>query len=351
MGPWQVRQARKAAHPYHCGLVVPGQSCLSALLLFGAGLALLIIAAELVVRHGSVLALALGVSPLVLGLTIVSIGTSAPELAVGITASLGGSGGLAVGNIAGTNLVNILLILGLSALLKPLPLHSRTIRMDLPMMVCAALLMTALAWDGALSARDGLLMLLAAVAYTTLIILFSRKEPGVIKAEYAQMYGVEGARTPGPVKTRMGVNSLGLAAGIVLSVVGADLLVDGAVAMARAWGMGEAVIGLTVVAIGTSAPELVTTIVGTLRNERDVAVGNLLGSSIYNLLVILGIPSLIAPGGIPVERDLLLFDIPLMTAVSLLCIPVFITGRKVSRLEGGSFVALYLAYLAFLLLR
>lgn len=324
---------------------------MSALLLFGAGLALLIVAAELVVRHGSALALALGVSPLVLGLTIVSVGTSAPELAVGITASVAGSGGLAVGNIAGTNLVNILLILGLSALLRPLPLHSRTIRMDLPMMVAAALLMTALAWNGVLSARDGLVMLLAAVAYTTLIIVCSRKEPGVVKAEYAQMFGTEGARTPGASKSRMGINALCLAAGIGLSVLGANWLVDGAVEMARAWGMGEAIIGLTVVAIGTSAPELVTTIVGTLRNDRDVAVGNLLGSSIYNLLVILGIPSLIAPGGIPVERDLLLFDIPLMTAVSVLCIPVFISGRMVSRLEGGSFVALYVAYLAFLLLR
>jgi len=323
---------------------------LSALLLFGAGLALLIFAAELIVRHGSSLALALGMNPLVLGLTIVAIGTSAPELAVGITASLGGSGALAVGNIAGTNLVNILLILGLSALLRPLPLHLRTIRVDLPMMVVAALLMTALAWDGVLSLRDGITMLLVAAAYTTVLIRQSRGEGARVKKEFREMFGPEGARTPGTDESHMGINALYLAAGLALSVLGAHWLVGAAVDMARSFGMGEAVIGLTIVAIGTSAPELVTTIVGTLRNERDVAVGNLLGSSIYNILVILGIPSLIAPGGIPVERELLLFDIPLMTAVALLCIPVFISGRDVSRVEGGSFVALYLGYLAYLLL-
>jgi cation:H+ antiporter len=320
------------------------------LLLFGAGLALLIFAAELIVRHGSSLALALGMSPLVLGLTIVAIGTSAPELAVGITASLGGSGALAVGNIAGTNLVNILLILGLSALLRPLALHSRTLRMDLPMMVVAALLMTALAWDGVLSMRDGITMLLVAVVYTAVIIRQGRRATPAVRKEFREMYGPDGARTPGTDESHKLINALYLAAGLALSVLGAHWLVGGAVEMARSLGMGEAIIGLTIVAIGTSAPELVTTIVGTLRNERDVAVGNLLGSSIYNILVILGIPSLIAPGGIPVERDLLLFDIPLMTAVALLCVPVFISGRDVSRVEGGSFVALYLGYLAWLLL-
>lgn len=145
------------------------------------------------------------------------------------------------------------------------------------------------------------------------------------------------------------MNAFYLTGGLALSVLGANWLVDGAVSIARTLGLGEAVIGLTIVAIGTSAPELVTTIVGTLRNERDVAVGNLLGSSIYNILVILGIPCLIAPGGIEVERQLLLFDIPLMTAVAFLCIPVFVSGRAVSRLEGGLFVGLYCTYLLWLL--
>jgi cation:H+ antiporter len=321
---------------------------LTPLLLFGAGLAVLILAAELIVRHGSALALACGMSPLVLGLTIVAIGTSAPELAIGITAGIGGMGALAVGNIAGTNLVNILLILGLSALMRPLPLHLRTIRMDLPMMVVAALLMTALAWDEMLSAADGIVMLMVAAAYTAAMILQSRGASRSTKAEFKEMFGADGARVSG-TGSRVRVSALYLAAGIALTVLGAHWLVEGAVAIAEALGLSEALIGLTIVAIGTSAPELVTTIVGTLRNERDVAIGNLLGSSIYNILVILAIPAVVAPGGIAVDRHLLLFDIPLMTAVALLCVPVFISGRDVSRTEGGFFVALYCGYLTWLL--
>jgi cation:H+ antiporter len=319
------------------------------LTLFAAGLALLIFAAELVLRHGSALALSFGVKPLVLGLTVVAIGTSAPELAVGITAAREGSGALAVGNIAGTNLVNILLILGLSALLRPLPLHRRTIRTDLPMMVVAALVMTAFAWDGALSGTEGAIMIAIALVYTAAVIKGSGSESRRVKAEYSEMFGSEGARTTGTEEAHRGINAVYLLAGIALSVLGAQWLVDGAIDIARRMGLGEAVIGLTIVAIGTSAPELVTTIVGTLRNERDVAVGNLLGSSVYNILVILGITCIAAPAGIPVERQLLLFDIPLMTAVALLCIPVFITDGKVSRLEGALFVMLYCSYLGYLL--
>ncbi|MEY4641513.1 MAG: hypothetical protein RLZZ227_1507 [Pseudomonadota bacterium] len=322
---------------------------MDALLLFGAGLALLIFGAELVVRYGSALALAFGVQPVILGLTVVALGTSAPELAVGITAALGGSGGLAVGNIAGTNLVNLLLILGLSALLRPLALHQRTLRTDLPMMIAAAMLMTLFAWDGNLSRVDGAVMLAAALGYTALIIRQSRGESRAVKSDYANMFGADGARTSGTEEARRGINAVYLSAGILLTVLGAHWLVDGAIDIARNVGLGEAVIGLTIVAIGTSAPELVTAIVGTLRNERDVAVGNLLGSSVYNILAILGITCLVAPGGIAVERELLLFDIPLMSGAMLLCVPVFVTGGRVTRTEGGLFVALYLAYLAYLM--
>lgn len=320
-----------------------------ALLLFLAGLAVLIFAAELVVRHGSALALAFGVQPVVLGLTIVAVGTSAPELAVGITAALNGSGALAVGNIAGTNIVNILLILGLSALLRPLALHQRTVRTDLPMMVLAAGMMTLFAWDGELSRLDGGIMLAVAVAYTLLVIRQSTRAPREVKREYSDMYGAHGARNTSPEGIRTKANAFYLTAGILLSVLGANWLVDGAVDIARSLGMTEAVIGLTIVAIGTSGPELVTTIVGTIRNERDVAVGNLLGSSVYNILVILGLTCLVAPG-IPVQRELLLFDIPLMTAVAVLCIPVFVTGGRVSRAEGGLFVTLFIAYESYLLI-
>lgn len=311
-----------------------------------AGLALLAVGAELVVRSASRLAVSLGVSPLVLGLTVVSIGTSVPELVVGIVASRQGSGALAVGNIAGTNVFNILFILGLSALLRPLPLHLRVLRLDLPMIIVAAAMMSVMAWDGALTPLDGGVLLGAAVLYTAALIRTSRGERRVVEAGFSEMYAVNqaGAAT---IRPWVGDTAM-LVAGIGLTVIGADWLVTGAVDIARALDISEAMNGLTIVAIGTSAPELATTIVATLRNERDVAVGNLLGSSIYNVLVILGLVCLVSPGGLPVERQLLLVDIPLMVGVALLCIPVFVSGKRVSRAEGGAFVAVYAAYLLWL---
>lgn len=315
-----------------------------------AGLALLIVAAEIVVRGASRLAASLGVGPLVLGLTVVSIGTSAPELAVGITAGLHGSGSLAVGNIAGTNMLNILFILGLTALLRPLPLHLQVLRLELPTMVLAATLMAVFAWDGTISPLDGTVMIVVAVLYTVALIHMTRRESAAVKREFKDMYGLEDvAGTRSVARERLGYAAL-LAVGIGLSVLGADWLVSGAVDIARRLDISEAMIGLTIVAIGTSAPELVTTIVATIRDERDVAVGNLLGSSIYNILVILGITCLVTPGGLPVERQLVLVDIPLMAAVALVCIPVFVTGRRISRLEGGIGVAVYAVYMASLVL-
>lgn len=313
---------------------------------FISGLAALILGAELLVRGASRLALSLGIRPLVLGLTVVAIGTSTPELAVGITATWEGSGALALGNIAGTNMVNILFILGLSALLRPLPLHLQTIKLDLPVMIGAAALMTVFAWDGLLTRVDGGVMFCAAVLYTATLIRAAGRETQAVREEFQDMFGDDGRKT-GPAVARMrAANAALLAAGILLSVLGAHWLVSGAVDIARKLGASEAVIGLTIVAIGTSGPELVTTMISTIRDERDVAIGNLLGSSIYNILVILGITCLVSPQGIPVERHLLLFDIPLMAGVALICVPVFITGRCVSRFEGGVFVALYLAYLS-----
>lgn len=311
-----------------------------------AGLALLAVGAELVVRSASRLAMSLGVSPLVLGLTVVSIGTSVPELVVGIVASRQGSGALAVGNIAGTNAFNILFILGMSALLRPLSLHLRVLRLDLPMMIVAATMMSIMAWDGTLTPFDGGVLLGAAVLYTAAVIRTSRGERRVVEAGFSEMYAVNqtGAAT---IRPWAGDTAM-LVAGIGLTVIGADWLVTGAVDIAHALDISEAMIGLTVVAIGTSAPELATTIVATLRNERDVAVGNLLGSSIYNVLVILGLICLVSPGGLPVERQLLLVDIPLMVGVALLCIPVFVSGKRVSRAEGGVFVGVYAAYLLWL---
>lgn len=283
---------------------------------------------------------------MMLGLTVIAIGTSMPELAVGITAASQGSGSLAVGNIAGTNVFNILFILGLSALLKPLSLQLRVLRLDLPVMLCAAVAMGALAWDGELDRLDGALLFCTAILYTTALIRVARRENHAVRREFRELYGVPPAPDSAYVRALAG---LVLIAGIGLTLLGADWLVDGAVSIARSLEVSEAVIGLTIVAIGTSAPELVTTVLSTLKGDRDVAIGNLLGSSIYNILVILGLTCIASTRTLTVERELLVVDIPMMAGVALLCVPVFVTGRAVSRPEGALFLALYFAYLALLL--
>lgn len=324
---------------------------MAAVLLFLIGLALLVVGAEQVVRGASRTATMLGISPMVIGLTIVAIGTSTPELAVGIVAGSRGEGVLAVGNIAGTNVVNLLFILGLSALLRPLPLQLQVFKLELPTIVFAAALMTLLAWDGTLSRLDGLVMFLPGLMYTVALILVTRKASRRAKKEFQQEYGPHTASPTRPKWRGQVRYAVLLVVGVTLTVLGAECLVRGAVAIAQALGVSATLIGLTIVAIGTSAPELVTTIVSTLRDDRDVAIGNLLGSSIYNILVILSIACMVTPGGLPVEPQLLWFDIPLMAGVALGAVPVFVTGKRVSRLEGGAGVALYFAYLLWLVFR
>lgn len=310
------------------------------------GLVSLILGAELITGAGSRLAGRLGVPPLVVGLTVVSIGTSTPELAVGVEAARLGAGSIAVGNIVGTNLVNILLILGLSAALAPLALQLQTVRFDLPVMTAAAFALVVLTWDGELDRADGAILAGAALAYTALVLHWTRHESRAMRRAYAKEYGKDPEVPPVYEIAR---DVVLLSAGIAAAVVGAGWLVDGASELARTFGVSEAVIGLTVVAIGTSAPELVTTVVGTLRNNRDIAIGNLLGSSIYNIFAILGLTCLVSPEPLQIDPALIRIDLPLMTAVALLCIPVFVSGRRVSRLEGASFVAGYAVYLGYLL--
>ena len=310
--------------------------------LFIVGLLVLIWGAELLTRSGVTLARQLGIAPIVIGLTIVALGTSAPELAVGIDAALIGNGALAVGNIAGTNTVNVLLILGLSALLRPLALQPDTLTLDLPAMLVAGLLMLVLTVDGSLSRLDGALLLTAGVVYTSLVVRSARRSRRLVQAEAP--FKKEG--TGRPAEKRTLVSLAQLAAGIVLVVVSANWLVTGAVGLARLWGVSDAFIGLTVVAVGTSAPELVTTVMSTLRGERDLAIGNLIGSSVYNICIILGMTCLVPETGIPVPQELIWVDIPIMAAVALVCVPVFFSGREVSRIEGGLFVIAYAGYLA-----
>ncbi|HOQ52336.1 MAG TPA: calcium/sodium antiporter [Micropruina sp.] len=322
-----------------------------ALLVIG-GLAALIAGAELVVRYGSLLARSMGVPPMIVGLTIVSIGTSAPELAVGIDAMRVNAGSLAVGNIAGTNIVNLLLILGLSAAIRAIDFDRRTLVLDLPAMAVAAVLVFGLSFDGQLQQWEGIPLVLVAVAYTVLLGWWTRREHLSTSDEISADLAVE-ARITAPAeyrRRRLVWFLLLLLAGIAVIVVGADWLVRGSVELARVFGVSDAFIGLTVVAIGTSAPELVTALVSTLRGDRDIAVGNLIGSSVYNLTLILGVPVLVANGSGPIENYLLHIDLPLMVGVCLLCVPLFLTGRRLSRAEGACMVAGYALYLGYLLI-
>jgi cation:H+ antiporter len=310
----------------------------SAVLLVAAGLALLILGAEVLVRGASALAAALGVPPVVVGLTVVSVGTSAPELAIGIDSAINDAGPLAIGNVAGTNIVNLLLVLGLSAAIAPLAIAVPTIRRDLPVMAVIGGLLLALCWDGSISRIDGGILLAVAVGYTVLIVVQARRDPVAVRIAQDEIPGRPG---------RAWVQALLTVAGLAVIVVGADLLVGGAVDLSRSFGVSEAVIGLTVVAIGTSAPELVTTLVSTFRGERDIAIGNLIGSSTYNIGLVLGGSALVAPLGVTTE--LIHVDLPVMVGVMLLCVPVFLTGRRMSRLEGVGFVIGYAVYLTLLI--
>ena len=316
--------------------------------IFLLGLMTVVGGAELIVRGASVLAARAGISPMVIGATVVAIGTSTPELAIGIESAARGSGALALGNVTGANMLNILFTLGLIALIRPVVLRSRVIRFDLPVLVGAASLLLLLAADGVVSRVDGLLLLALGFLYAFLVVRAARRESIAVRIQFAREFGA-----PRSVITSTGRvvrAAIWLIAGIAVVVVGADLLVDGAVSIARDLGAPEAVIGLTIVAIGTSAPELVTAVVAALRREQDLAVGNLVGSSIFNIVLILGVAALIPVDGVPVEPAVLWIDLAVMLGATIVCIPVFVTGTRISRFEGAALVAAYLAYFSALLL-
>lgn len=317
---------------------------LGAGVIFILGLLTIILGAEMILRGSSYVATILGVKPMIIGLTIVSLGTSAPELAVGLTAVSEGKSDLAVGNIAGTNMLNLLFILGLSAAIKPLKLQTLSIRLDVPVMMAAAIVLFIMSLDGTLTRTEGILLLLGGIAYVFALIHFSRKASPGQKKEYAEEFGkntIKGKISVG----RIILYSLILLGGIALAIIGAEWLVDGAVDIAESMGVSDAIIGLTIVAIGTSAPELVTTIIATIKDDRDVAVGNLIGSSISNIVIILGIICIVATNGVTVSSAILWLDLPLAAAVAIVCYPVFKTDKTVSRKEGIAFVSAYMVYM------
>jgi len=313
------------------------------LLMFAVGGALLITGAELLVRGASRMAIAVGVSPLVAGLTVVAFGTSAPELAVTVGSAYAGRADVALGNVVGSNIFNVLFILGLSALVTPLDVAQQLVRLDVPLMIAASVLAFLLGLDGRISRLDGALLSAGIVAYTVFVIRQSRRETATIRTEYEEAFG-RGTRG----WTSWSLNLALVVIGLVLLVLGARWLVHAAVATAIALGVGELVIGLTIVAAGTSLPEVATSLLASMRGERDIAVGNVVGSNLFNLFGVLGLGSLVAPGGVPVAPGALTFDMPVMIVVAVATLPVFFTGYAIARWEGAMFLSYYLAYTTYL---
>jgi cation:H+ antiporter len=318
------------------------------ILIFLGGLILLVIGANVLVRGASKLALSFGISPLVVGLTIVAFGTSAPEVAVSVGAVLDGKTDIAIGNVVGSNIFNVLFILGISALIAPLVVNIQLIRQEVPIMIGASLLLLALGLDRRLSLFDGGLLFALLVAYTVFLVVQSRRETQAAQAEYAQEIKSADA---GSWDDRLPVQLLLIGVGLAALVFGSDYLVQASVNFAKAMGVSDLVIGLTIVAAGTSMPEVATSVTAAIKGERDIAVGNVVGSSTFNILGCLGLSGLVSGDlGLAMAPSLLAFDIWVMLAVALACLPVFITGREIARWEGGVFLGYYVAYVAYLIL-
>jgi cation:H+ antiporter len=307
-------------------------------LLFVAGLVLLVAGGELLVRGASRMAAGLGISPLIIGLTVVAFGTSAPELAVSLQAGLAGQADIAVGNVVGSNIFNVLFILGLSALIVPLTVSEQLVRLDVPIMVGVSVLLLLLALDGRVGQLEGALLAAGVIAYVLLQIGISRRTGG------------GGIDLPEGGVGRLPVNIALVVAGLGLLVLGSRWLVNAAVVIAELFGVSQLVIGLTIVAAGTSMPEVATSVIAGLRGQRDIAVGNVIGSNIFNILAVLGFSALITPGGVVVSAGALSLDLPIMVAVALLCLPIFLTHFTITRWEGLLFLGYYVMYATWLVL-
>ncbi len=343
------------------------------LLLVIAGLAILIIGGESLIRGASRLAVAMKIPPLIIGLTIVACCTSAPELAISLSAAFKGNADMAIGNVVGSNICNICLILGLAALLQPIRVESTLIRREIPMVILLSIIVyvfAVLGGDAPLSIlfsgqftgqmlpwQGGLLMaiLCGYIAWTVYEVLVHKKA----NAEYAKE--VEQEVLPDSIAESQGwlkgwrafaVNVGLLILGIAMLVFGSDMMVLGSVKLAKMFGVSELIIGLTILAVGTSLPELVVSVLAAAQGKSEIAVGNVIGSNAFNILGVLGPTAFITgftqAGGLQVSPRVLLFDIPIMILASFFCIVICITDRKVSRKEGVFLLLSYAAYLVFL---
>ena len=313
------------------------------LILFLAGLALLVLGADLLVRGAARMSLTLGIAPLVVGLTVVAFGTSAPELAVSIKGALDGQTDLALGNVVGSNIFNVLFILGLSALIAPLVVDRQLIRQEVPLLIGVSALVAWMALDLCLSFWDGATLVGLLAAYTVLLYFQGKNAPAAEVADDLL------PAAPG-LLARLPVQVVLIIVGLGMLVLGSQWLVSSAVTFATMLGVSELVIGLTIVSAGTSLPEVATSVIAALRGEREIAVGNVLGSCVFNLMAVLGISAMVSGTGLQVPPSLLAFDLPVMVAVAVACLPVLATGHLIARWEGALFLAYYIAYVTYLVL-
>ncbi len=368
------------------------------LLILATGLALLVAGGELLVRGASSVAAAFGISPLVIGLTVVAFGTSSPEMAVSIRAGLSGDPDIAVGNVVGSNIFNVLFILGICALILPLVVSLRLVRREAPIMAGVSILLLLLSLDGRIGFLDGALLFAGIVVYIVWLIVQSRKETAA-RAAVAEATTIDAIAVKSPlwlggaaavaalatagyvlgwfsiVVTGFVVVGAGLfiagslfgkggttkggdiahqvgfiAAGLGVLVLGSDYLIASSTSIARTFGVSDVIIGLTIVAAGTSLPEVAASIIATIRKERDIAIGNVVGSNIFNILGIIGLSAMVTPGGLSVHPLIIRFDMPVMIAVAVACLPIFFTGFAIARWEGVLFLGSYIAYTLFLIL-
>ncbi len=300
---------------------------------------LLLAGGEVLVRGSLALARRCGISPLVVGVTIVGFGTSAPELVVGIDAALSGASGITIGNVVGSNMANMMLILGSAAAIGAINVNSDALRRDGTAVAAATAIFAAVALGGVANLVQGVLMVAALAAFLAWSLWTDIRAGGAAAALHRR-----GAERPDGMAERIWVMVAAVVLGIALLIVGADLLVDGAAALARAAGVSDEVIGLTLVAVGTSLPELATSIVAAVRRQPEICLGNVLGSNIFNLLGVTGAAAMVTP--IAFHPKILSFDLWALIAVTALVIAVMVTGRRISRIEGGVLLVLYAAYIA-----
>ncbi|WP_404304815.1 calcium/sodium antiporter [Neorhodopirellula lusitana] len=317
-----------------------------------AGSLLLLIGGEGVVRGASRLAILARLSPLFVGLTVVSLGTSAPEMAVSISTALEGKADITIGNVVGSNLFNMLVIIGFSAIVAALPVDRQITRFDVPVMIAACVAMGVLSYDGNINRIDGILLLVAMVTYFGISYRLGKEKPSDDMKEFVE--DVAGAPIEsdslGKKAVAVLLQLLILALGIGALILGCEWFVAGSVTFARHFGLSEAVIGLTIVSVGTSLPELVTSVAATLKGERGIAIGNAVGSTILNILAVLGVASVVSPVGINVLCSIAFIDVPVMIGAAVLSWLVLRTGHVVSRLEGVLLVLCYCAYIVYLLI-